>query len=190
MSTYCDTAPGHPLHGPYHDDEYGVPQRDDAVLCERLVMEIMQAGLSWELILRRRPLMRIAFEGYGLDVLAGIEVESLDDWLVRDGLIRNRRKLLAVGENARRLRVLCQQATGFAGWLDTHHPRTHKDWVKLFRHNFVFMGPEIVGEFLMSLGYLPGAHRETCPVGQAQAANHALPWRQAGHDGFDYAASS
>jgi len=54
MSGYCRIAPGHPLHGPYHDREYGFPSRDEAVLFERLCLEIMQAGLSWELVLKRR----------------------------------------------------------------------------------------------------------------------------------------
>jgi DNA-3-methyladenine glycosylase I len=47
MSTYCDFAPGHPVHGPYHDHEYGFPQRSEAELFERLILEINQAGLSW-----------------------------------------------------------------------------------------------------------------------------------------------
>ena len=54
MSGYCDVAPGHPVHGPYHDQEYGFPQREEAVLFERLLLEINQAGLSWETILRKR----------------------------------------------------------------------------------------------------------------------------------------
>ena len=54
MSWYCDIAPGHPVHGPYHEREYGFPAREDRVLFERLALEIHQAGLSWELVLRRR----------------------------------------------------------------------------------------------------------------------------------------
>ena len=46
-AAYCRAAPGHPFHGPYHDEEYGFPARDDRVLFERLVLEINQAGLSW-----------------------------------------------------------------------------------------------------------------------------------------------
>ena len=52
----------------------------------------------------------------------------------------------------------------FAGWLDRHHPRSREDWVKLFRKTFRFTGGEIVNEFLMSTGYLPGAHQAGCPV--------------------------
>jgi DNA-3-methyladenine glycosylase I len=52
----------------------------------------------------------------------------------------------------------------FAGWLAAHHPRGRPEWVTLFRHNFRFTGGEIVGEFLMSIGVLPGAHGPDCPV--------------------------
>jgi DNA-3-methyladenine glycosylase I len=52
----------------------------------------------------------------------------------------------------------------FAAWLGEHHPLTKEEWVKLFRRTFAFTGGEIVGEFLMSLGYLPGAHVPSCPV--------------------------
>ncbi|TQU25007.1 DNA-3-methyladenine glycosylase, partial [Xanthomonas perforans] len=54
MSGYCSIAPGHPVHGHYHDHEYGFPQRDERELFERLVLEINQAGLSWQTILRKR----------------------------------------------------------------------------------------------------------------------------------------
>ena len=70
MSGYCDSAPGHPVHGSYHDTEYGFPVSDETVLFERMCLEIFQAGLSWELILRKRPGMNIAFEGFTVDRIA------------------------------------------------------------------------------------------------------------------------
>src|SRR3546814_10851236 len=76
------------------------------------------------------------------------------------GIIRNRLKVDAVIDNARRLVVIRDTHGSFAGWLDTHHPLEHAAWVKLFRRTFRFMGGEIVGEFLMSTGYLPGRSEE------------------------------
>ena len=61
------------------------------------------------------------------------------------------------------------------GWLDAHHPRPKEDWVKLFKKTFRFTGGEIVGEFLLSTGYLPGAHRESCPV-FAKVVKKRPPW--------------
>jgi DNA-3-methyladenine glycosylase I len=62
--SYCKIAPGHPLHGPYHDSEYGFPVTDEAVLFERLVLEINQAGLSWTTILAKRKNFRAAYNNF------------------------------------------------------------------------------------------------------------------------------
>ena len=168
-SCYCDIAPGHPLHGPYHDDEYGFPQRDERVLLERLVLEINQAGLSWETILRKRDDFRRAYDGFDVDKVADY-VESDRDRLLADaGIIRNRLKVDAAIHNAGVIRGLRASHGGFARWLDAHavedgRPRDKASWVKLFRRTFKFTGGEITGEFLMSLGILPGAHRPGCPA--------------------------
>ena len=68
--SYCDIAPGHPFHGPYHDDEYGFPIADDNALFERLVLEINQAGLSWLTILKKREHFRAAFANFDIDRVA------------------------------------------------------------------------------------------------------------------------
>ena len=156
--SYCDIAPGHPFHGPYHDLEYGFPVDDDDRLFERLVLEINQAGLSWLTILKKRENFRAAFRGFAIDRVARMK----PDRLLRDpGIIRNRLKIDAAIENARRIKAL---PTSFADWLDAHHPRSKDEWVKLFRKTFVFTGGEITGSFLLSIGYLEGAHDEWCPV--------------------------
>ena len=175
MSTYCQVAPGHPVHGPYHDTEYGFPQRDEAVLFERLVLEIMQAGLSWEIVLKRRAPLRRAFAGFDVDRVAAMGEADRARLLADPGIIRNRLKVAAAIENARRIQALRASHGGFANWLDAHHPQGKPDWTKLFRKTFVFTGGEIVGEFLMSLGYLPGAHAADCPVA-ARIAALGPPW--------------
>jgi DNA-3-methyladenine glycosylase I len=178
MSRYCQIAPGHPVHGSYHDTEYGFPQRDEAVLFERLALEIMQAGLSWEIVLKRRAALRRAFVGFEVDRVAAMDAADMARLLADPGIIRNRRKVAALIENARRIRALRASHGGFAAWLDAHHPRGKPEWVKLFRQSFVFTGGEIVGEFLMSLGYLPGAHAPDCPVA-ARIVALAPPWARA-----------
>ncbi|HEV2085341.1 MAG TPA: DNA-3-methyladenine glycosylase I, partial [Gemmatimonadales bacterium] len=62
--TYCDIAPTHEWHGPYHNKEYGFPLEDDAALFERLMLEINQAGLSWLTVLKKREAFRLAFAGF------------------------------------------------------------------------------------------------------------------------------
>lgn len=175
MSGYCDSAPGHEFHGPYHDTEYGFPVDDDSVLFERLVLEINQAGLSWLTILKKRPAFRVAFEGFDPAVIANYGEAERARLLADAGIIRNRLKVNAAIENARRICALQESHGSFKNWLDQQHPLDKTDWVKLFKKTFLFTGGEITGEFLMSTGYLPGAHRETCRVFE-QIAALGPPW--------------
>ncbi len=164
MSGYCDFAPGHPVHGPYHDTEYGFPRREETVLFERLILEINQAGLSWETILKKREGFRRAYDGFDVDEVARYGERARRRLLADPGIIRNRLKIDAAIHNARIVQGLRESHGGFAQWLDAHHPLPKADWVKLFKKTFRFTGGEITGEFLMSLGYLPGAHRADCPA--------------------------
>ncbi len=164
MSWYCDIAPGHPVHGPYHDHEYGFPLEDESALFERLSLEIFQAGLSWLIVLKKRPATAAAFDGFDVDTVAGYGDGDVARLLGDAGIIRNRLKVEAIIENARRVRGLRESHGGFAAWIAAHHPLNKDAWVKLFRNTFRFTGGEVVGEFLMSIGYLPGSHRDDCPV--------------------------
>ena len=174
MSTYCDFAPGHPVHGHYHDCEYGVPLRGEAALVERqlferLILEINQAGLSWETILKKRESFRRAYDNFDVDTVAGYGEADRQRLLADPGVIRNRLKVAAAIHNAQAIHGLRDSHGGFAVWLDAHllldgAPRDKAAWVKLFKQTFRFTVGEIVGEFLMSVGYLSGAHREDCPA--------------------------
>ncbi len=175
---YCDFAPGHALHGPYHDREYGFPVAEEAILFERLILEINQAGLSWELMLKKRANFHAAFEGFEVDRVAAYGAAARARLLADAGIIRNRLKVDAAVENARRIQALRRSHGGFAAWLEAHHPRPKDDWVKLFKKTFKFTGGEITGEFLMSTGFLPGSHREDCPV-YARIAALDPPWMRA-----------
>lgn len=173
--TYCEAAAGHPFHGPYHDHEYGFPLRGDDELFERLVLEINQAGLSWLTILRKRDAFRRAFDGFHVERVAAYGDAERARLLADAGIVRNRLKVDAAIHNARTVLRLRESHGSFAGWLDAHHPLSKEEWVKLFRTTFRFTGGEIVGEFLMSTGYLPGAHHPGCPV-YARVAALRPPW--------------
>lgn len=175
MSGYCEFAPNDPLHRPYHDEEYGFPVAGDAALFERLVLEINQAGLSWATVLRKRAAFRKAYDGFRIERVAGYGEADRARLLADAGIIRNRLKVEAAIENARRLVALRGEFGSFAAWLDSQHPRAKAEWVKLFKRTFVFTGGEIVGEFLMSTGYLPGAHAPACPVYERVVASNP-PW--------------
>ena len=164
MTGYCDSAPGHPFHGPYHDTEYGFPTTEESVLLERLVLEINQAGLSWLTVLKKRAAFDKAFRGFDVDMVADFTDDDRARLLTDAAIIRNRLKVNAAIENAGRVRAMRDSHGGFKAWLDAHHPMPKTDWVKLFKKTFLFTGGEITGEFLMSTGYLPGAHVPNCPI--------------------------
>jgi DNA-3-methyladenine glycosylase I len=176
MSGYCRIAPGHEFHGPYHDREYGFPTDDDRVLFERLVLEINQAGLSWLLMLKKRAAFQRAYHGFDIDRVARYGEKDRARLLADAGIVRNRLKVNAAIENARRLQAIRASHGSFAAWIAAHHPRAKEEWIKLFRKTFTFMGGEVVGEFLMSIGYLPGAHAEDCPV-YRRILKLDPPWR-------------
>jgi len=176
-ATYCAAAPSHPVHAPYHDREYGFPARDDNVLFERLVLEINQAGLSWLTILNKRAAFHKAYRGFDIDRVARFGARDVARLMADAGVIRNRLKIEAAIENAKRLRTIRDAHGSFAAWLDKYHPLPKPRWVKLFKETFRFTGGEIVGEFLLSLGYLPGAHVPSCPV-YARVIRLDPPWHR------------
>jgi DNA-3-methyladenine glycosylase I len=164
VTTYCDIAPGHQWHGPYHDREYGFPLVDDAALFERLMLEINQAGLSWLTILKKREAFRRAYGNFIPEIVAAYGARDRRRLLSDPGIVRNRLKVEAAILNAKTILELQNTHGSFAAWLRAHHPRPRDEWTKLFRNTFRFTGGEIVNEFLMSIGILPGAHQLSCPV--------------------------
>jgi DNA-3-methyladenine glycosylase I len=177
-AAYCRIAPGHPVHGLYHNGEYGFPTSEESSLFERLILEINQAGLSWLTILKKREAFRAAFADFEVDRVAAFGPVDVDLLLADSGIIRNRLKIESAAENARRIQTLRKSHGSFAGWLDAHHPRSPEEWTRLFRQTFRFTGGQIVNEFLMSVGYLPGAHEPDCPV-FARILDLSPPWARA-----------
>lgn len=152
------------LHKNYHDNLYGFPIDDDNELFGRLIMEINQAGLSWETILKKEETFRKAYHKFNIKKIAAY-TEADRERLMKDaGIIRNRLKINAAIENAKTILALQKEFGSFKKWIEAHHPKTKEEWVKLFKKTFKFTGGEIVNEFLMSTGYLPGAHSQDCAV--------------------------
>lgn len=186
--SYCAHAAGHPVHGPYHDEEYGFPVEDDRLLFERLCLEMNQAGLSWLTILRKKEAFRAAYDGFDPVAVASYGPDDRARLLSDAGIVRNRLKIDAAIHNAGRLLQLREEHGSFAGWLDHHQvveedgrtrPRDRNEWVKLFKKTFRFTGGEITNEFLVSTGYLPGAHHPACPV-FPRVVRQRPPWMRAG----------
>lgn len=178
MLTYCQYVLAHPedsLNRLYHDQEYGFPLKDDNLLFERLMLEINQAGLSWVTILKKAGNFRTAYGAFDIATVAAYEQADIDRLLADAGIIRNRLKVNAAITNARRILELQSEHGSFRAWLGAHHPAPLEQWVKVFKSTFVFTGGEIVREFLVSTGYLPGAHDDECPIHSAVMALEP-PW--------------
>lgn len=152
------------VHRIYHDTAYGFPIEDDNELFERLILEINQAGLSWTTILNKQQNFRKAFHGFNIKKIANYKEGDRQRLLNDAGIIRNRLKIDATIHNANVVLQLQKEHGSFKNWLDSHHPKTKPEWMKLFKQTFKFTGGEIVNEFLMSTGYLKGSHIESCVI--------------------------
>ncbi|NLY35032.1 MAG: DNA-3-methyladenine glycosylase I [Alcaligenaceae bacterium] len=167
--SYCEYVARLPAHQPsvhrdYHDTQYGFPLDDDNELFGRLILEINQAGLSWNTILMKQDNFRQAYDGFSIEKIAAYQDADRLRLLNDAGIIRNRLKVNAAIENARTVLGLQEEFGSFQAWLNHHHPLSKEAWTRLFKKTFRFTGREIVNEFLMSTGYLRGAHDTDCPV--------------------------
>ena len=161
---FCATKNPLDVNRLYHDTQYGFPIESDDELFGRLILEINQAGLSWQTILLKQENFRLAFDHFSIEKIASYKQDKIDELLQNPGIIRNKLKINAVIHNANQVTALKNEFGSFKNWLDLHSPKTKEEWVKLFKVNFKFVGGEIINEFLMSAGYLKGAHEETCSV--------------------------
>jgi DNA-3-methyladenine glycosylase I len=152
------------IHKAYHDKQYGFPIHDDNELFCRLVLEINQAGLSWETILKKQEAFRKAYANFNIKKVSEFSEEDRKRLMDDSGIIRNRLKINAAIENAKTILQLQKVHGSFEKWLELNHPKPKEEWVKLFKKTFRFTGGEIVNEFLTSIGYLAGAHSDDCPV--------------------------
>ncbi|MEZ5173105.1 MAG: DNA-3-methyladenine glycosylase I [Bacteroidia bacterium] len=164
---YCEFVSGLSADNPhvfYHNHVYGFPLTGDNELFGRLLLEINQAGLSWDTILKKESNFRKAYLEFNIHKIAAFKDSDIRRLLNDSGIIRNRLKIEAAIHNAKVIVSLQSTHGSFAEWLWIHRNNRLEDWVKLFKKNFKFTGGEIVNEFLMSIGFLPGAHHENCVV--------------------------
>lgn len=156
---------------PYHDQEWGVPQHDDKVLFEFLVLEGAQAGLSWSTILAKRDAYRKAFSGFDPQKVAKYKPEKLAQLLSNPGIVRNRLKIEAAVRNARAF-LLVQKEFGsfdryiwqFVGgapvtnhWrsgsgLPAQTPESIRMSKDLLKRGFSFVGPTVCYAFMQAVG--------------------------------------
>lgn len=107
---FCLNQPTDSIHRIYHDTQYGFPIQNDNELFERLVLEINQAGLSWDIILKKADNFRLAYDGFNIEKVAAYGEQDFSRLMNNAGIVRNRLKINAAIVNANRI-IDIQQAT-------------------------------------------------------------------------------
>ncbi len=151
-------------HKHYHDNIYGFPAKSENELFGRLVLEINQAGLSWDTVLKKEKAIKDAYRDYSFFKIAEFNDMDIQRILKDNEVIRMKRKIEAIIYNAKKIVSITEKHNSFKIFLDTHHPLTLCDWIPVFKNEFKFVGKEICKEFLISTGYLKGAHEKSCPI--------------------------
>ena len=166
-SSYCAAVASgkfNARHKDYHDNLYGFIETEDNALFGRLLMEINQAGLSWDTVLNKAESIKIAYANFDVESVANFTQNDVERLLQNPGIIRMRKKIEAAIYNAQQIQVLQKEYGSFYQWIDAQHPQKEVDWIKSFKKKFKFTGKEITKEFLMGIGYLKGAHVPECPL--------------------------
>jgi DNA-3-methyladenine glycosylase I len=181
MPKRCDwVPPGDPLYTAYHDEEWGVPSRDDRHLYEMLVLEGAQAGLSWSTILRKREGYRRAFAGFDAERVARFGPNDVERLMADAGIVRNRLKIESAIANARAALEVRDDAGSLAGylWSFVGGEPIQNEWATiaeipaetseskamsrdLKRRGFRFVGPTVCYAFMQATG-LVNDHTVDC----------------------------
>lgn len=179
--SYCDWDAGNEANIRYHDREWGVPLHDDHKQFEFLMMEVMQCGLSWDLMMRKREVFRECFDGFDYDKVAAYVEDDVEHILAHPGIIRSRRKVEAVVNNASCFQQIRFEHGSFSEWLWAHtnnrtilYNKHAQGWIpvsnglsdriakELKAYGFKFLGPTTIYSHLQACGMI-NDHDEHCP---------------------------
>ena len=173
----CAWAEGDPLMRAYHDEEWGVPQRDSRMLWEMLMLEGFQAGLAWIIVLRKRPAFRKAFAGFDPKKVARFGKADVKRLMADAGIIRARAKIDATIRGAQIFREMEDQGESFSDFcwsftdgkvlkgngrtFLTSSPLSEKISKEMKRRGFKFVGPTIVYAWMQAVGIV-NDHSTNC----------------------------
>ncbi len=170
----CAWVANDPLAIEYHDKEYGKSLEDDNELFERLSLEIFQAGLNWRMVLSKRQALRKAFKNFSINRVARFTEKDVARLMEEKSIIRNKLKINATIENAKRLKKIIADYGSFANYISSLG-ESEENIYKAFKKQFVFMGPQIVESFLQSIGKLPEIHEPGCWKARMRLKRTDLP---------------
>ena len=140
-SSYCAAVASgkfNARHKDYHDNLYGFIETEDNALFGRLLMEINQAGLSWDTVLNKAESIKVAYANFDVESVANFTQNDVERLLQNPGIIRMRKKIEAAIYNAQQIQVLQKEYGSFYHWIDIQHPQKEVDWIKSFKKKFKF----------------------------------------------------
>ncbi|NLQ17947.1 DNA-3-methyladenine glycosylase I [Marinomonas sp. M1K-6] len=170
---WADSAPDFPH---YHDTEWGFPVDNDQRLFEKLCLETFQSGLSWRTILSKRENFRLAFQQFDFNKVAQFGEKEVADLLNNGGIVRNKRKILAVINNAKRAQEMVEQEGSLAAFIWRYEPdenslpppetqTTSEESIALAKalkkRGWQFVGPTTIYAFMQSMGLI-NDHAKDC----------------------------
>ena len=195
--SYCNWGNASSVTLVYHDVEWGLPVREDWRQFEYLMMEVMQCGLSWDLMMKKREIFRRCFDRFDFDKIAGYCEADVARILATDGMIRSRRKVEAVIHNAQCFKRLREEFGTFSAWIwsftdgktvlyDRHgdglipasNGLSERVSAELRKRGFKYLGPVTVYSHLQACGII-NDHGSDCPrYAVVNAANMAIRKRR------------
>ncbi len=146
----------------YHDFEYGYRIKDDLLYFERLILEIFQAGLSWEIILKKRKAFQIAFDRFNFYKIAEYKEKKINELLNNNAIVRNSRKIYSTIYNAKKFIDIIKEYKSFDNYIRSFNYFDKNKVLKIFKNQFKFIGPLIIEEFMMSVGLWKVKHEKEC----------------------------
>lgn len=171
MMTRCSWCGDDELYVKYHDTEWGVPQYDDTMLFEMLLLEGAQAGLSWITVLRKRENYRLAYEGFNPETVARFDEDKIAELLDNPGIVRNKRKVHASIKNAKAFLEIQKEFGSFSEYiwrfvdhkqiknsfnsleeLPAQTPLSQRISKDLKKRGMSFVGPTIIYSFMQAVG--------------------------------------
>ena len=161
--SFCRNQPKKSIHWWYHDEVYGKMSSNDNELFGRLIMEINQAGLSWNTILQKYEGIKKAYSNFDIRIVSQYNEENIATLKRDKSIIRHELKIRSIVYNAQEILQIQKEFGTFKTWILDNKQNSIENWTKLFKKNFKFVGKEIVKEFLTSNGILNGAHDKNCP---------------------------
>jgi len=162
--SYCKSQPEGSIHRWYHDEVYGRMSNNDNELFGRLIMEISQAGLSWDIVLNKYEGIKKAYSDFDIKKISQYSETDIASLMKNKDIIRHELKIRSAIFNANKILKIQEEFGTFRAWILENNQNSIENWTKLFKKNFKFVGKEIVKEFLISNGIIEGAHDKTCPL--------------------------